>query len=111
MSCENVHKFYGAVSGINGAPLFKNNFEFSFPENIFNFQHHKIISSNEKVDMTRSKQTARKTTQLAIKISHKSDPATGGVKKPHSCRPDNVALREILCYQKSTDFLIRKLPF
>ena len=35
----------------------------------------------------------------------------GGVKKPHRYRPGTVALREIRRYQKSTDLLIRKLPF
>ena len=38
-------------------------------------------------------------------------PSTGGVKKPHRYRPGTVALREIRRYQKSTDLLIRKLPF
>ncbi len=36
---------------------------------------------------------------------------SGGVKKPHRYRPGTVALREIRKYQKSTDLLIRKLPF
>ena len=40
-----------------------------------------------------------------------SAPATGGVKKPHRYRPGTVALREIRKYQKSTELLIRKLPF
>ena len=35
----------------------------------------------------------------------------GGVKKPHRFRPGTVALREIRRYQKSTELLIRKLPF
>ena len=34
-----------------------------------------------------------------------------GVKRPHRYRPGTVALREIRQYQKSTDLLIRKLPF
>ena len=38
-------------------------------------------------------------------------PATGGVKKPHRYRPGTVALREIRRFQKSTELLIRKLPF
>ena len=38
-----------------------------------------------------------------------SSPA--GVKKAHRFRPGTVALREIRRYQKSTDLLIRKLPF
>ena len=43
--------------------------------------------------------------------SRRSAPATGGVKKPHRYRPGTVALREIRRYQKSTELLIRKLPF
>ncbi|XP_067883938.1 histone H3-like [Heterodontus francisci] len=68
--------------------------------------------------MARTKQTARKSTggkaprkQLATKAARKSAPATGGVKKPHRYRPGSVALREIRRYQKSTELLIRKLPF
>lgn len=38
-------------------------------------------------------------------------PAHGGVKKPHRYRPGTVALREIRRYQKTTELLIRKLPF
>ena len=38
-------------------------------------------------------------------------PARGGVRKPRRFRPGTVALREIRRYQKSTDLLIRKLPF
>ena len=70
------------------------------------------------VKMARTKQTARKSTggkaprkQLATKAARKSAPATGGVKKPHRYRPGTVALREIRKYQKSTELLIRKLPF
>ena len=37
--------------------------------------------------------------------------AEGGVKKPHRYRPGTVALHEIRRYQKSTELLIRKLPF
>ncbi|XP_062940771.1 histone H3.3A-like [Cynocephalus volans] len=49
--------------------------------------------------------------QLATKAVRKSAPSTGGVKKPHRYRPGTVALREIRRYQKSTELLIRKLPF
>lgn len=35
----------------------------------------------------------------------------GGVKKSHRYRPGTVALREIRRFQKSTELLIRKLPF
>ena len=34
-----------------------------------------------------------------------------GLKKPHCFSPGTVALREIRRYQKSTELLIRKLPF
>lgn len=70
--------------------------------------------------MARTKQTARKTTSagktpkkhLATKAAKKvSATATSGVKKPHRFRPGTVALREIRKYQKSTELLVRKLPF
>ena len=78
--------------------------------------------------MARTKQTARKNTGskaprkhlLANKAARKtvsSQPlsstaaAAGGIKKPHRYRPGTVALREIRKFQKSTDLLIRKLPF
>ena len=77
-----------------------------------------ISTTNNTIKMARTKQTARKSTggkaprkQLATKAARKSAPATGGVKKPHRYRPGTVALREIRRYQKSTDLLIRKLPF
>ena len=75
-------------------------------------------NSEDLQEMARTKQTARKSTggkaprkQLATKAARKSAPATGGVKKPHRYRPGTVALREIRRYQKSTELLIRKLPF
>ena len=75
-------------------------------------------STSNQSKMARTKQTARKSTggkaprkQLATKAARKSAPATGGVKKPHRYRPGTVALREIRRYQKSTELLIRKLPF
>ncbi|KAL7502233.1 hypothetical protein ACHAWX_000496, partial [Stephanocyclus meneghinianus] len=37
--------------------------------------------------------------------------ATGGIKKPHCHGPGTVALRKIHGYQKSTEFLLCKLPF
>ena len=69
--------------------------------------------------MARTKQTARTTSsgkaprkQLATKVAYMSGTATGHrVVKPHRYRPGTVALREIRRYQKSTELLIRKLPF
>ncbi|KAJ7161677.1 histone H3, partial [Mycena filopes] len=52
--------------------------------------------------------------QLAAKVGKNktgSHTKTGGSKKPHRFRPGTVALREIRSYQKSTQLLIRKLPF
>ena len=77
-----------------------------------------ISNRQQQPNMARTKQTARKSTggkaprkQLATKAARKSAPATGGVKKPHRYRPGTVALREIRRYQKSTELLLRKLPF
>ena len=72
--------------------------------------------------MARTKQTARKLATPAGKAPRKQPNATKaakksapvnnvGVKKPHRFRPGTVALREIRRYQKSTELLIRKLPF
>jgi histone H3 len=72
--------------------------------------------------MARTKQQyARKSTggqsepikRLKAKVALKRAPqqATGGVMKPHRYRPGTVALQEIRRYQKSTELLIRKLPF
>ena len=79
---------------------------------------HQLTLVRHDTSMARTKQTARKSTggkaprkQLATKAARKSAPATGGVKKPHRYRPGTVALREIRRYQKSTELLIRKLPF
>ena len=68
--------------------------------------------------MARTKQTARKSTggkaprlHLATMAARRQARVVGGVKEPHRYRPGTVALREIRRYQKSTDLLIRKLPF
>ncbi|KAG2375142.1 hypothetical protein C9374_010146 [Naegleria lovaniensis] len=75
--------------------------------------------------MARTKTTARKSfygttggkaprKSIANKIAKKTSakqPSTGGLKKPHRYKPGTVALREIRKYQKSTELLIRKLPF
>ncbi|XP_026953538.1 histone H3-like centromeric protein CSE4 [Sagmatias obliquidens] len=87
---------------------------------LFYFDFRKMVIHTDTIEaiMARTKQTARKSTggkaprkQLATKAARKSAPATGGVKKPHRYRPGTVALREIRRYQKSTELLIRKLPF
>ena len=70
--------------------------------------------------MVRAKQTARKHVTssgmsprryIGNKTVRKSAPISRNLKKPHRFRPGTVALREIRKYQKSTELLIRKLPF
>ena len=76
--------------------------------------------------MARTKQQARKSTggksiarkstgdkapRLGLLAAQKAKPAKAPVKKPHRFRPGTVALREIRRYQRSTDHLIRKMPF
>lgn len=74
--------------------------------------------------MARTKQSARKTPtpgisggkaprkQLATKSARKTaDTPASGATKRHRYKPGTVALREIRRYQKSTERLIRKLPF
>ncbi|KAE8099943.1 hypothetical protein FH972_017886 [Carpinus fangiana] len=85
----------------------------------FLFDSHPKSFAARNLVMARTKQTARKShggktprKQLATKAARKSAlVTTGGVKKPHRYRPGTVALREIRKYQKSTELLIRKLPF
>ena len=68
--------------------------------------------------MARTKQTARKSSggkaprkQLATKAARFSRRLTPKNPKPHRYRPGTVALRDIRRYQKSTELLIRKMPF
>jgi len=71
--------------------------------------------------MARTKQTARKSTggraprkQLsagADRVRKDSSRAAGKSKKPHRWKPGTVALREIRKLQKSTQLLVRRLPF
>jgi histone H3 len=68
--------------------------------------------------MARTKQTARKSTgskvpkqQLIQKTAKKSTINSIDLKKSHRYKPGTVALREIRKLQKSTELLIRRLPF
>lgn len=66
--------------------------------------------------MARTKNTSRKSWaapvfregDLVKKIARNP---SGGVKRKQRYKPGTVALREIRRYQKSTDLLLRKLPF
>lgn len=64
--------------------------------------------------MARAKQTPQKYGRLKKKKGKAAkgrDATQQTVKKPRRYRPGTVALREIRKYQKSTDVLIRRLPF
>ena len=72
--------------------------------------------------MARTKQTASKSGKIsdhatlaaiaAKKVVRKNPPMHGAVKRGlRRYRPGTVALREIRKFQKSTDLLIRKIPF
>lgn len=73
--------------------------------------------------MARTKQTARKSTggkspgkaprkQLIVAATKKETTNSKGKQpRPHRYRPGTVALREIRKFQKSTELLLRKLPF
>ncbi|KAG5114821.1 hypothetical protein AAZX31_13G323400 [Glycine max] len=117
---ENISKF--ALHLFSQYIYPRNPNQFGIAKSFLQFNHHCTTqfpsSFSIKRAMARTKQTARKSTggkaprkQLATKAARKSAPATGGVKKPHRFRPGTVALREIRKYQKSTELLIRKLPF
>lgn len=60
--------------------------------------------------MVRTKSTPGKVPQDFLKGAKR--PAAGPVApRPHRYKPGSVALREIRRYQKSTEVLIRRLPF
>lgn len=73
--------------------------------------------------MARTKNTARKGTPKGKSPAYKgtlkdrqaqykqNQQSTGGIKKAHRYRPGTVALREIRNMQKSTELLMKKLPF
>lgn len=93
----------------------------NFTQRIDTATQHKPYIDN----MARTKVIAKKSTGGKIQRKHVQAKGSrsgggsggaepiigGGIKKPHRFRPGTVALREIRRYQKSTDLLIRKLPF
>ena len=66
--------------------------------------------------MARTKHTARKATGTKHPRKTVADKTKGkapapGIKRPHRFKPGTVSLREIRRFRKSTELLIRKLPF
>lgn len=74
-------------------------------------------------DMARTKQSprvvgnslraayAKKAALFRRASTQATQPVQSDVKRPHRWRPGTVALREIRKYQKSTENLIRRIPF
>lgn len=83
------------------------------------FQSHEKLQLPTNIDMPRTKQKAVRSTAMKAPRKHphvggkstRKSALAGGVKKPYRFKPGTVALREIRKYQKTTDLLIRKLPF
>ena len=79
------------------------------------FRHHPKLPGSGKVPRkpTPAKAPTRSTKGATGGTKGKKLPASqqGQKKKPHRYRPGTMALREIRRYQKSTELLIRKLPF
>ena len=70
------------------------------------------ITASTRVSLCRRRPPrANKSGPLLCYSRHGEFFDAGGVKKPHRYRPGTVALREIRRYQKSTELLLRKLPF
>ena len=81
-------------------------------------ERDKIPATLPKKTGPRIKYTQRKPNHLRNSVAATARagnantvPRTGGIKRPHHYHPGTVALYEIRRYQKSTELLIRKLPF
>ena len=73
---------------------------------------HKRLATKaprKKLTPDQARENARKANQVQRK--NLGMQPTGGLKRPMRYRPGTVALREIRRYQKTTELLIRKLPF
>ena len=78
------------------------------------FQSHPKLPGSSKALRRRPQpqtQKMKKKGQKAQGGGKKLPASQQGTKKPHRYQPGTVALREIQRYQKSTELLIRKLPF
>ena len=65
---------------------------------------------SKSLQSIKAEKVPRKTIHLKT-IARKTTPIPMNIKRPHRYRPGTLALREIRKFQKSTDLLIRKLPF
>lgn len=69
-----------------------------------------MVRTKQAVNKNTGGRKRRPTEKGAAFLSRKNN-GVSMKKKPHRYRPGTVALREIRKYQKSTELLIRKLPF
>ena len=72
-----------------------------------------VREAQEELKRVLAKKREEERKKAAAKAAKKSGQKapTGGVKKRYRYRPGTVALKQIRRYQKSTELLIRKLPF
>ena len=74
-----------------------------------------VLAPNDYTWLRRHTPLPRRAKQSRQQLWAKSRKGTGqpaeGKKKPHRYRPGTIALQEIRRYQKSTELLIRRLPF
>ena len=65
---------------------------------------------SKSLQSIKAEKAPRKTINFKT-IARKTTPIPMNIKRPRRYRPGTLALREIRKFQKSTDLLIRKLPF
>ena len=72
-----------------------------------------VREAQEELKRVLAKKREEKRMKAAARLAKKSGQKApkGGVKKHYRYRPGTVALKQIRQYQKSTELLIRKLPF
>ena len=91
----------------------------SYDHNLFSEVYQRIENRSTAMVRTKSRSTLGSQPKTRYRTHVRRDgtkyrvplPPKGGVRKPRRFRPGTVALREIRKYQKSTDLLIRKVPF
>ena len=71
------------------------------------------MTSEAKSDIDLSPKSEQGQSNISEKRKSKKNNRhqNGAIKRPHRYRPGTLALREIKKFQKSTELLIRKLPF
>lgn len=76
----------------------------AIPKHIPIKEPRRFTQGKKTIKSSSSGKVRGKTTSLILENHNR-------IKKPHRYRPGTVALREIKKYQKSTELLIKKLPF